>query len=64
MSNIHLKKKIIIYILKIITLHNAVMLGWSVKKINNNTYELTKTMNNNSINIKDFIEKIIINNLF
>ena len=33
---------IILYILQVTTLYNAMALGWKVKKIGDNTYELTK----------------------
>jgi hypothetical protein len=59
----YFKKDIIIHILQIVTLHNAVMLGWTIKKINNNTFELTKSIDNINYDLKDLIEQILKNNL-
>jgi len=45
MSNTHnslYNKKIVIYLLQIVLIYNALSSGWSVKKINNKKYELTK----------------------
>lgn len=46
-------------ILKIIVLFNAINMGWSVKRINNNEYELTKMCSNNNVNIEDDMNSII-----
>lgn len=59
----YFKKEMIMCILQIVTIYNAIMLGWSVKKINNNTYELTRQLNGASVDIHDFIEKILKNKL-
>ena len=59
----YFKKDIIIHILQIVTLYNAVMLGWTIKKINNNTFELTKSIDNINYDLKDLIEQILKNNL-
>lgn len=53
----------IICILQIVTLYNAVILGWSVRRINNNTYELTRQLNGAGVNIKEFMEKIVSNSV-
>lgn len=59
------KRDIIINILKVAAIYNAVASGWKVIKINNNTYELTKQINNNelekynNLDLKDFICKLI-----
>ena len=59
----YFKKDIIIHILQIVTLYNAVTLGWTIKKINNNTFELTKSIDNINYDLKDLIEQILKNNL-
>lgn len=40
----NLTRDVILSILQIITLYNARVLGWSIEKIGENTYELTKNV--------------------
>ena len=55
-----INKDILIYILQIVTLYNAISLGWRIKKINCKTYELTKQINNiETFNFNDFCESIV-----
>lgn len=59
----YLKRDIIICIFQIIVVYNATILGWSVKKINNNTYEFTKQINKTSVDINKFVEQILYNTI-
>lgn len=48
------------YILQIIIVQNALMLGWKVKKINFNKYELTKNvMIADDFNMNTFMDDLI-----
>lgn len=48
------------YILQIIIVQNALMLGWKVKKINFNKYELTKNvMIADDFNMNTFMDNLI-----
>lgn len=51
---------LIIYIMQIISVYNAILLGWKVKKIGNNKYELSiKNVEAENINLLDFINKLV-----
>ena len=51
---------IILYIVQIISIYNAVMMGWSVRKIGVKKYELTKkTIRNENIILVDLVGKLI-----
>lgn len=48
-----------IYILQIATIHNALKLGWKVRKIGSNKYELTKKISElENFQFPEFINKI------
>lgn len=54
--NVHLNRAIILYILQMTTLYNAMVLGWKVKKIGNNRYELSKKIDEiNEFDLKNFV---------
>lgn len=42
----HIPKDLVSILLQIITVHNAMVLGWKVKKIGHQTYELSKKKRN------------------
>lgn len=46
------------YVLQIITIYNVVKLGWDVKKIGENTFELSKKNNNIHFDLENFIDEI------
>lgn len=53
---------VVLYILQIITLYNVVTLGWKVKKIGTNTFELYKKMTSiekAQFDLDNFLNKII-----
>ena len=37
-----MNKDILLYIIQIISIYNAIKLGWNIKKIGKNKYELTR----------------------
>jgi len=50
---------LIIVIFQIATLYNIYCLGWTIKKIDDRTYELTKKMTNaNNFQLDIFLDKI------
>ena len=53
-------KKLLLYILQVITIYNAIILGWSVKKIGCRKYELSKKLINinEQFDLITFIEQI------
>lgn len=48
-------------LVKIITLYNAIILGWKIRKLSNNAYELSKDMIDDSpdIELGLFLDKIV-----
>ena len=41
---------LLLYLIQIISIYNAILMGWNVKKLGKNTYELTKKIDkSNSI---------------
>lgn len=52
-------KELIIRILQIITIYNAIIKGWKVKKIDYKTYELTKNITDiQTFNLYNFMTDI------
>ena len=50
---------ILLYIIQIVSLYNAIVLGWKVRKIGNNKYELTKSNRDmESFCLETFIKNI------
>ena len=59
-----MNKDILIYIIQIVSIYNAILLGWKVRKIGNNKYELTKSNQNmESFCLEKFIKNITTVNL-
>jgi hypothetical protein len=57
--DINIHRIIILYILQVTTLYNAMILGWKVRKIGNNKYELSKKMENQTdFDLKKFVDSI------
>jgi len=54
---VHPDHNLILYVLQIISIYNAILTGWKVKKIGYNTYEFTKKINDYPLN--DFINNIV-----
>ncbi|AYV78611.1 MAG: hypothetical protein Edafosvirus20_11 [Edafosvirus sp.] len=57
-----LPREIVLYILKIATLYNAIILGWNVRQIGPNKFELSKKvkdMNKLDYNTKRLLGQII-----
>lgn len=52
------KKRLIIYILQIMTLYNAMILGWNVQKVGDCKYILTKKITED-FDLYDFITTIV-----
>lgn len=56
-------KNIALIIIKIMTLYNAIMMGWNIKRKDNNTYELSKKMskinNSDNFDLKLFAKNIL-----
>lgn len=51
----------ILYVMQIISIYNAIIQGWKVKKIGDNRYELYKKMTTNECN--QFNLDVFVNNL-
>jgi len=49
---------LLLYLIQIISIYNAILMGWNVKKLGKNTYELTKKMDVSDNNLTNFIEAI------
>jgi len=47
---------LLLYLIQVISIYNAIRLGYEVKKISNNTYEFT--IKNKTICLHDFIDEI------
>ena len=52
---------LLLYIIKVISIYNAIRLGYEVKKISNNTYEFT--IKRKTICLYDFVNEITSLNL-
>lgn len=51
---------VLLYILQIISIYNAMIMGWDVKKIGFNKYELTKkNIRDQNIKLDNFINQIV-----
>lgn len=58
---IHDQNILLLYLVQIISIYNAILMGWNVRKLGKNTYELTKkidTYNNKLPEIIDTITQI------
>jgi hypothetical protein len=56
----NLEHNIILYILQIVSIYNALTMGWKVKKIGINKYEFSrKNIIVNDFNLNEFINNII-----
>lgn len=54
--------KMVLYFVKIITLYNAIILGWNIQKIEGNTYELSKEIvDDSNLNLGLFLNQIVPN---
>jgi len=53
------EKFLIMCMLQVVTLYNATKIGWSVKKINERTYEFTKKIDNGVPLLMDFINTVV-----
>lgn len=52
-------QNILVYLIQIVSIYNAIQMGWNVKKISGNTYELTKkNINSSNDNLSNFIDVI------
>lgn len=49
---------LLLYLIQIISIYNAILMGWNVKKLGKNTYELTKKIDISDKNLTNFIEAI------
>jgi len=49
---------LLLYLIQIISIYNAILMGWNVKKLGKNTYELTKKIDVSDNNLTKFIEAI------
>ena len=55
-----MNKTIILFILQIITLYHATMLGWKVKRIGKRKYELSKNISEiTNFDLNNFLSKIV-----
>jgi hypothetical protein len=53
-------KKIIIQVIQLATIYNAIKKGWRIKKLNYNTYELTKKIDDiGNFNFYEFMNDIV-----
>lgn len=51
---------ILLYVLQIISIYNAIIMGWDVKKIGLNKYELTKkNIRGENIGLIELISKLV-----
>lgn len=55
------KKSIVICIIQIVTIYHAINQGWKIKKIGNQTYQLSKSISDScNFNLKKFINQITV----
>lgn len=53
-------REILIYILQILAIYNAIILGWDVKKLDNNKYEFSKKMPiDKNYSLTNFVDNIV-----
>lgn len=51
---------IVLYVLQIMSIYNAIIMGWNVKKIGSNKYELTKKyITGQNIELTDLVNKLV-----
>ena len=56
----HHNQEIILWILQVVTIYNAMILGWNIRKISDKRYELTKNINElTDFELKSFVKKIV-----
>lgn len=53
----------IVSLQKMIFIYNAITSGWIVKMTDTNTFEFTKDRKNQEVNLDNYIQNFIINNL-
>ena len=53
----------IVHIQKMIFVFNALLSGWSVKMLDNNTFEFKKERNNQEVNLDSYLKTFLIENL-
>lgn len=49
---------LLLYLIQIISIYNAILMGWNVKKLSKNTYELTKKIDVSDDNLMKIIDAI------
>lgn len=54
----HNQNILLLYLIQIISIYNAILLGWNVKKLGKNTYELTKKIDVLDNNLTKFVDAI------
>lgn len=56
-------REIMLYLVQIISIYNAIILGWQVKKIGLNTYELSRQISDNvcdyNYDLNNFVNNIV-----
>lgn len=63
MKNQDYNKKMTMFVLQIMAIYNAIVLGWEVKKISQNSYELSKKVTEvSNLNLHDFIDSLLLVN--
>jgi len=55
-----MNKEYLLRIIQFVTLYNAIILGWDIKQIGDNQFELSKKIRNyNDFDFSNFLETII-----
>lgn len=55
----NIDRSIMMYILEIISLYNASVKGWSIKKIGIHKYKLSKNISDDNVHLEKFLNEIV-----
>ena len=53
----------ILQVQKMLFVYNAVLSGWSVRKVGNGKFEFKKDSSNREVNLEHYLRRFVINNL-
>lgn len=53
----------IVQIQKMVFIYNAVLAGWTVRMLDENTFEFQKNRNNQSVNLDEYLRRFVSSNL-
>ena len=55
--------KEVVHLQKMLFVFNALLSGWTVKMVGNDTFEFTKDMKNQEVNLENYLNSFVMQNL-